>query len=410
MTRRTASLFDNLPRVDPPNDPTTASHPVALGAAAAGLSVVPPEQAVLSPAAKAFNLQLKRIDKLKSQLQELDALGQAHRKAMLETIAPLEERRNAAMREMALWLDGRLSGPGLSAAQREAAREVLTALARALAENGDAEMAALHDRHSPHSLEQVQRADAAGMREAMEAALGETFDDLPPEADADELMRASMERLRAAQQAEQERRQAAADKRKARKKPSAAQAEAAAQLEDAETWLRKLFRQLASSLHPDRETNPKARLAKTALMSEANAAYGRKDLVALLQIQQRAALAQPEAMADLGDDKLAALTRLLKQQVAELERERAALQAQLGAEFDVPWGRPVDRHGLLVSLAERRMDLEGDIEMMGHDLLLVREDAGFKRWLKQQRKLSQEAQREERWLRDFDPFDASDPF
>jgi hypothetical protein len=85
-----------------------------------------------------------------------------------------------------------------------------------------------------------------------------------------------MARLRQAMQVDQERRRAAAAKRKARKKPSATQSAADTQLEDAETSLRKLFRQLASTLHPDREPDAQVRLSKTALMSEANAAYERR--------------------------------------------------------------------------------------------------------------------------------------
>lgn len=41
--------------------------------------------------------------------------------------------------------------------------------------------------------------------------------------------------------------------------------------------LRNVFRQLASAVHPDRESDPDERDRKTALMSEANAAYANLD-------------------------------------------------------------------------------------------------------------------------------------
>jgi hypothetical protein len=47
----------------------------------------------------------------------------------------------------------------------------------------------------------------------------------------------------------------------------------------------------ASDLHPDRETDPAEHARKTILMSEANAAYGWRDPMALLQLQLRADLA-----------------------------------------------------------------------------------------------------------------------
>jgi len=387
MPPRTAPLFDEL----------EPAPPVRPGAAA--LSVQPPEQARLSAAAQAFNLQLKRIDKLKSQLQALDALCQAHRLAWHERVTPLEKRQRQLMREMVLFLDERLSGKVLTARQRDTARSLLCNMARMLASGGDAEMAAVHDRHSPQTLADAEREEADALRAQLEAALGEPLAAHDGDASPEEMLRAAMERLRQAQEAEQERRRQAAEKRKARKKPSAAQAQAQARMEDATTTLRKLFRQLASALHPDREPDAQRRLTKTALMSEANAAYERQDLVALMQIQQRAALADPLAAAQLSDEKLAALTQLLKQQVAELERERAARQQQLAMEFDVPMGWSATPDTLQTVLAQRVMALEEALAAMSHDLAHLHDDAALKRWLAQERKAMS------RQARDLDPFD-----
>lgn len=355
------------------------------GPAAAALRVLPPVQASLSSAARAFNLQLARIDKLKSQLRELEALGQAHRSALHQTVTPLQKRHAQRMREMALWLDERLAGKALSALQRETARQILCALARTLAQDGDSAMAELHDRHSPRSLTQLAQDRADAVRAQLEAALGEPLDAAHEGASADELLRAGMERLRQSVDEEQERRREAARARKARKKPGAVRSKAQAQMEDAETTLRALFRQLASALHPDREPDARERLRKTALMSEANAAYGRKDLVALMQIQQRAALADPDAASRMTDDKLAALTLLLKQQVADLERERAGRNDQLAGEFDLPRGYGVTPKTLQMVLHEQVFELEEALSLMERDLLEVKNDAGLKRWLTAQR-------------------------
>jgi hypothetical protein len=379
----TAPLFDDLP-------PDPAGPP---GTSAAALSVLPPDTAPLSAAAKAFNLQLTRIDKLKSQLSELDAWEQAHRLALHQSVTPLQKRHSQAMRTMALFLETRLADKVLTATQREVARQILCGLARTLAQEGDAEMAAVHDRHNPQSLADLARGRADELRAQLEEALGEPLGAEHDGASADEVLRAGMERLRQSVEAEQERSRAAAEKRKAKKKPGAAQAAAQAQMEDAETSLRKLFRQLASALHPDREPDAQARLAKTALMSEANAAYERKDLVALMQIQQRALLTDPQAAAQMGDDKLAALTRLLKQQVADLERERAARSDRLAAEFEVPMGFGVTPKTLQMALNEQVFELEEALELMDRDLQQVQDDRGLKRWLTEQRK---ETRRQER--------------
>jgi hypothetical protein len=371
-------------------DNTRGASPTATA-----LSVQPPAQAPLSAAARAFNLQLTRIDKLKRQLQELAALEQAHRLALHQSVTPLKKRHSLAMREMALYLQERLGSKALVAGQREAARQILCGLARTLAQEGDAEMAALHDRHNPQTLAELARGRADELRAQLEEALGGPLGAEHDGASADEVLRAGMERLRRSVEDEQARRREAAEKRKAKKKPSAAQAAAQAQMDDADTSLRKLFRQLASALHPDREPDAQARLAKTALMSEANAAYERKDLVALMQIQQRAALADPLAAAQMSDDKLAALTRLLKQQVADLERERAGRHDQLAVEFDVRPGFGVTPKTLQMVLQEQVFELEEALTEMQHDLERVKADAGLKRWLTEQRNETKRLQRDQ---------------
>jgi len=378
----TASLFDD------PDPPPSAD------ASAAALRVLPSEAAPLSAAARAFNQQLARIDKLKSQLQDLDNLSLAHRQALHRGVTPLQLRHAQAMRSMALFLADRLADKALSVLQRETARQILCSLARTLADNGDADMAALHDRHSPETLAEQERERTADLRAQIEDALGERLDDLDHDASPDEVLRAGMERLRQAAEDEQARRSAAAARRKARKKPGAKQVAEQAEVEDAESSLRKLFRQLASALHPDRESDPQARLAKTALMSEANAAYERRDLVALMLIQQRALGADPQAAARMGDDKLAALTRLLKQQVADLERERVRLHDSLAAEFHIAPGFGVTTRTLQMVLNEQVAELEQALVLMERDLVRVQDNAGLKRWLTEQRSESRRLQRE----------------
>ncbi|MDO9148493.1 MAG: hypothetical protein Q7U52_12705 [Hydrogenophaga sp.] len=349
------------------------------------LRVLAPDDLPASSAARAFNLQLARIDKLKAQLDALDTLGQSHRVELHRWVAPLQQRLRQRTREMALWLAECLQGKTLSRLQHDTATEALCRLAQTLADEGDTTMAALHDQHSRHTLAQKKQAAADALRAKLEAVLGEPLADTDPDAPMEELLRAGMARWREAQDAAQARRRDKKNARKARQKPGAEQEQAQAQQADADTQLRTLFRQLASALHPDREPDAQERLRKTALMSEANAAYGRKDLVTLMQIQLRAELADPAAVSRLADDKLAALTLLLKQQVAELERERAARQERLAAEFDLPPGAVTNPNTLKHSLLAQVEALERDVAQLERDLEQVQEPAGLKRWLNAQR-------------------------
>ena len=77
---------------------------------AQALRVLAPGDVPASNAARAFNLQLARIDKLKTQLDDLDTLGQTHRVELHRWVAPLQQRQRQRMRDMALWLAECLQG------------------------------------------------------------------------------------------------------------------------------------------------------------------------------------------------------------------------------------------------------------------------------------------------------------
>jgi hypothetical protein len=365
------------------------------------LRVLAPGAVPLSAAARAYNLQLARIDKLKSQLAQMDALATAHRRALTAQVFPLAQRRQALAKDLALWLDRHLAhDPALSAGQRQFGAQVLCRLAKDLVDQGHADMAAVHDRHSPRTLAQLARDHAQAMKAQLEAMLGEPLLPDQPDADLHDVVHAARARMKQAAEEDeakaaerdakrQAKRDAKTKAKQASKPPNEAQLLQASLQGDADATLRTLYRQLASALHPDRESDPDARLHKTALMSEANAAYARQDYVTLVDIQQRAALARPADVAKMPDDKLQALTLLVKAQVAGLERQRAHTQQQLEHEFNVPSGMGLNANTLKTLLNDQEDGLQDAVDALQSSLALVQQDAGLKRWLNQQRKLSQ---------------------
>jgi hypothetical protein len=354
-----------------------------------GLAVTPQPTAqarATSAASRAHQIQLTRITKLKQQIAELDTLAQAHRMAVHQQVHPLQVKTRQQLRSMVLLIDQRLAGKTLATPQRRAAVSILCGMAATLASEGDAEMAALHDRHSPTTLEQQARAQSQAMRAEIEAALGAKLHDLPPDASTEQIMAAGMARLREQEEQADDDKRTRAERRQSKKKtkPAPEQTQAQAKLDNAASLLRGLFRQLASALHPDREQDATARVRKTSLMGEANAAYGRKDLLALLQLQQQAGLSDLLGTGALAEEQLAAMTLLLKQQVADLERERVGRQDALAQEFQISRGMGVTPRTLQMVLLEQVEELEMALDLMRADATLVQSDAGFKRWLKTQ--------------------------
>lgn len=318
------------------------------------LSCVPAAPSPASVAAKAHDWQLRRLNQIRGQLQTLEAVAQAHRPARHAALTPLQQRQREAMRALALSLDAALTRKQWAGAQRQLAQARLCALARPLARTGDADMAALHDRHHPQTwaeLEQQRRERWQAQHQADAA-----------HADA------------------QAQRKAANKARQQKKVSAPAQAAELAHAESAQQRLRSLFRQLASALHPDREPDPEQRALKTALMSEANAAHERRDWLALIDIQQRAALSTPASPAN--DAQLAEVTVLLKQQVADQERQRAALNDRLAAEFDLPPGTGVTAERLAAALAQRVQALQMHVEQIEAEAAQAQDTAALTRWLK----------------------------
>jgi hypothetical protein len=359
-----------------------------------------------SPAAKAYQFQLARIAKLKSQMAEMDALATAHRQALVLQVFPLDQQRLALMKTLAQWLDEHLpQATDLSAAQRQAARNALAQWARELVQRGHADMAALHDRHSPRTLAQLEQDRVQAAREQLEAWLGHPL--LPGQAAPSwqELMHAARAQMQQAdddkatrtaeRQAKREAKRDAKRDAKRQTKGQASQAQGPGQpasdgaapvpalltqlQDDADASLRRLFRQLASALHPDREPDPDARQRKTALMSEANAAHARKDYLALLDLQRRAALDGADAQAPMPDDKRQALTLLLKAQVADLERERARTQQSLLHEFQLPPGQGLNATTLQVLRARQVADLQTEIDRLQTEQAALARPGGLKR-------------------------------
>lgn len=385
MTYQSSLFPDELPGVPQPN-------PVGNALAASALKRGATQS---SPAQKRFNQLVTQTETLVRKIEATRQAADAHRSRFAASIPPLEKVRDAHMRDMVLWLAGRLQKKGLSAKQHEIATDMLCSLAGPLAVQGDAQMQALHDAHSPQSLAETQKEAAADMQRMMEDVLGESLgvDDAAFDNLEDLLHAARQKMLAHGAREEQARAQRAAKKKKT---PAQLKKEqlASAHAQDADGALRTLYRQLASALHPDREPDPREQLRKTALMKEANAAYERRDLLALLQLQLQADLADADHVASLAQEKLAALTALLKERVAVLNQELRAEQQQAMAEFGLPPYATLSESSLKHHLLLQRQDLEAAIVHMQQDLQRVQDDAYFKRWLKEQHQLAQE---------DFDP-------
>jgi len=334
----------------------------------------------VSGAVRAWQQQLARLERLQEQLADLEALERAHREARARELHPLQQRRRALVASLVQGLAQRLDDKTLSVRQRETARERLCSLAAQLADEGDAAMRELHDRFSPQSWQNRRREAAHALRLRLEEQLGAALDiddgPLSPEA----VWRAGLARLHQARDARREQRRERSKARQARRSVPATQTEGQALTVQADQTLRQLYRQLASALHPDRESDPGERQRKTALMGEANAAYERRDLLTLLRLQGQQVV-QGDDAGPQAEQRLQAMTLLLRRQVADRERERAARQTELAWAFDLPAGEAAREQSLRAQLQTQVRQALTDVEALQQDLVRLDDPAALRRWL-----------------------------
>jgi len=371
-----------------------SSSPWTVAPAQAVATVAIQPAAELTPAQKRFNTLLARVSALSDVIATLEALSTQHRSSHLSAMNALKNQEDAARKNLLLFLDGRLHRAELTATHRRSATQIILALCEALGHKNDSQVQAVFNQH--HSEEDAQalaeeaRAGAEHAKAVFEDLFGKPLHGADDLHTAEAVFEAGLRQYREQQQRLEDKRQA----KKAKKKPAARQLKDAQQKMDANTALRTVYRQLASALHPDREPDQAERLRKTALMSEVNAAYDRKNLSELLKLQLHIAQIDSASLSRIADDKLNAMCLLLKEQVEALEEDEAQAQFEIRHYLGVNELDHISPESLARALAIQLRDKEHEVDTLERDLRRIQNEAELKRWLKEQAQLAKEARAE----------------
>ena len=343
-----------------------------------------------SAAQKRFNTLMARIDAEQQRLQTLRHAMDTHVSAHAQAVHQLGEQSVELCKRMVVYLDQRLQDPakpkGLTANQRQQATRMLLMLCEQVqAQQDDAQIDAIVQRYAPEDEDEGRENDDQDMMRAiLESYVGKDFAQGREFDSPEDMLHAAIEHEQRKQAAAQAKRDAKRAERKAAKGPSAREQAAAQKAQDAQAALRTVYRQLASALHPDRESDAHLRARKTAVMSEVNAAYERNDLSTLLRIQLQEEMVDATKAASLSQDRLKAMCDLLAEQVRALEQDNAQLRMAMEHQLGYPSWQRYDEATLLALMQEERAGLEEDIAHMRADLLRVQDDKELKAWLKEQ--------------------------
>ena len=389
MTARLILLMTSLPDV-----------PSHTAPALSALMVRAAEQAELTPAQKRFNELLARIEMLSGQIQRLEAWSDRHRYAHIQALRASVQQAQAHRKSLLLFVHERLQTADFTERQQRMARGLVRGFIGQLSATADPQVQALESLYVSEEDTQdaaEEQAEAAQrLRERIEAALGQPLNKPKQYQTPEEMMAAGMRQWQQQQEAHEAKKNA---KRAARKAEKQAQKKNAAAEKgeippallrelDAKSAIRTIFRQLASALHPDREPDEQERLRKTALMSEVNAAYEKNDLTTLLRLQMQVSQVSPQSTARMADDKLIAMSLLLKEQVAALEEDLDQLESRLSRELCVPVRAEADEAVMAQSLQRLQADQRDITDTLAADLRRIQNEAELKRWLKEQWQLA----------------------
>lgn len=359
-----------------------------------------PQAAPLSAQQKKFNTLSKRIATQRALLTQWEEAVNAYRVRHGNEFLPLLREYQALVREQLLWLDQDAYGrKGLTKAERATLREVIAETAWELTLNAEDEatqqaMTEIHDRYADVDFATGQAEAEEQARSVAQAMFGIDLEGVDINDEA------AMMRHMQAQFAGQETQQAQAEAertaqqgaRRARK-PSARERKAQEEAQQASQSVREVYRKLASSLHPDRETDPVERERKTALMQRVNQAYADNKLLDLLQLQLEIEQISPEHMAGLGEARLRHYNRVLAEQLRELEQEREMLQHHFYMEFGHNELRASKPQQLMPLLRNTLQQLRYDTIQLQTQLRKLRDDpAALKPWIRAEReRLREEA-------------------
>jgi len=338
---------------------------------------------------KRFDLLVEDAHGIESQIETLKKLVDQHRIVFAQTINPLAKRQDEIKRNMVIWLNQRMLQGKLAPRVHRMLGEIITHMALDYALAGDEKMRDIHDLHSETplaDLERIQMEETQAYYEQMmseEAEAPEDFDSL------EDMIQARFDKMH--QKAQEKAKDQQTKNSKKQKYQDAEHTKLI--LDKAGQALRHIYRQLARQLHPDREPDAQVRKQKTELMSQANIAYGRQDVVALLRLQ--AQLSEKLGVSNtsgvtvsslhtFGAQSTQGLIELLQIRIKALNREYRDAELHAVAEFVLPSSRALTSERLNQHLESIKLKHQLRIRDLKGEFVQIQNDSGLSKWLKEQ--------------------------
>ncbi len=335
------------------------------------LRIVPQSNAqpTLSKAQQAFNTLVKKIEIRRYELAQWQATVALYQQKIASSYRPLIASFHQQKIAFVQALDLALCRTGLSRSERAMVEDIVCTLAaQLLSEVDDDTVKEIYNRYNEVDFDTQEAALASAFQAGLERDPEVCVDDVMPEEAWQDDMQATLS-------------QRAQPKKKTAKQLAR---EASQKAEENETSLsiREVYRKLASALHPDREPDEAERERKTGLMQRVNQAYAKKDLLKLLELQLELEHIDAHTIAGLSEDRLRHYSKVLKEQVKELEQEIAQLEYPLKAQFHVHPNQTLSFKSVMPLLMTDIAALQRHMRQVKQDMQMLHDLPNFKAWLK----------------------------
>jgi len=299
-----------------------------------GLIISSQKQQPLNKQQQAFNRLVKKIEKLRLELEKTSADLDGKLTYYGKHIHPLEQELTTRRKEVVkLLFPFYTNKKGLLKPQKNTLKKFLSLQLKEIfamdANQPDAELSEIFKRVNGVSYEDAAISEFEMVKDGIEAMF-EDFDfDLDLEAfkkdmSAEEMM-AEMNRLENEFLKQQENMYS----KKASRKKTVKQLEKEERERKIEEARNKnigsIYKQLAKALHPDLEQDEDIKMQKEALMKQLTVAYENNDLHSILSLEMEWIHKEEQHADKLSNEKLAIYNQVLKEQVQDLEEQKFAL-------------------------------------------------------------------------------------
>ena len=347
--------------------------------------------ATLSPDQQKFNKLIQQIEQSRASLQAWkDAMAQ-YQQGYVAKVVPLMDELRVVQRALVLAMEEVSLHKGWSKTDSGTWSDLICETAGSLLEAGetdDAELRAVYQRHADIDFEEERLEELQMFKFVTEQVHGVDLGDVKDFANEQDLYERLRERLREKKAAEGQAEPSPEHLQQppSRRRKSAAEKRRETEAHEASISVREVYRKLASVLHPDRETDPDARARKTDLMQQANQAYAKEDLLALLELQLRAEQIDAGSMANIDPARLKHYIKVLKDQAGELKREIESLQLDFGMRLGGPLRGNMKPEKLGVELQSLAQRMRSEIDRSKLEKRMFADTTRTKHWLKAQRR------------------------